>query len=222
MDFPYMLKVFPEIGKYGPVTLLMAVSAMILAIIVAAILSIGQHHKTSRWLVDFYVLIFRGFPTLVIFFVGYYGLPQLLHSRSLVPASIAATICLALKEGAYLVEIFRSGIASVAKSQLETGLALGMSKSLVYRKIIIPQAIRVIIPPAGNTFVGLLKETSLAFSIGVTEIFGAGKLLATENFEYFDVYLVVGIWYVIMIYVYTLLQKQLEKRLARRFGEEVV
>lgn len=221
MDFPYMLKVFPEIGKYVPVTLLMAVSAMILAIIVAAILSIGQHHKTSHWLVDFYVLIFRGFPTLVIFFVGYYGLPQLLHSRSLVPASIAATICLALKEGAYLVEIFRSGIASVAKSQLETGLALGMSKSLVYRKIIIPQAIRVIIPPAGNTFVGLLKETSLAFSIGVTEIFGAGKLLATENFEYFDVYLVVGIWYVIMIYVYTLLQKQLEKRLARRFGEEV-
>ncbi|MFR0515152.1 amino acid ABC transporter permease [Limosilactobacillus mucosae] len=221
MDFPYMLKVFPEIGKYIPVTLLMAVAAMILAIIVAAVLSVGQHHKTSHWLVDFYVLIFRGFPTLVIFFVGYYGLPQLLHSRSLVPASIAATICLALKEGAYLVEIFRSGIASVAKSQLETGLALGMSKSLVYRKIIIPQAIRVIIPPAGNTFVGLLKETSLAFSIGVTEIFGAGKLLATENFEYFDVYLVVGIWYVIMIYVYTLLQKQLEKRMARRFGEEV-
>lgn len=220
MDFSYMLKVFPEIGKYIPVTLLMAVAAMILAIIVAALLSIGQHHKTSRWLVDFYVLIFRGFPTLVIFFVGYYGLPQLLHSRSLVPASIAATICLALKEGAYLVEIFRSGIASVAKSQLETGLALGMSKSLVYRKIIIPQAIRVIIPPAGNTFVGLLKETSLAFSIGVTEIFGAGKLLATENFEYFDVYLVVGIWYVIMIYVYTLLQKLLERRLARRFGEE--
>lgn len=221
MDFSYMLKVFPEIGKYIPVTLLMAVAAMILAIIVAAVLSVGQHHKSSRWLVDFYVLIFRGFPTLVIFFVGYYGLPQLLHSRSLVPASITATICLALKEGAYLVEIFRSGIASVTKSQLETGLALGMSKSLVYRKIIIPQAVRIIIPPAGNTFVGLLKETSLAFSIGVTEIFGAGKLLATENFEYFDVYLVVGIWYVIMIYVYTLLQKQLEKRLARRFGEEV-
>lgn len=220
MDFPYMLKVFPEIGKYVPVTLLMAVAAMVLAILVAAVLSVGQHHKSSRWLVDFYVLIFRGFPTLVIFFVGYYGLPQLLHSRSLVPASIAATVCLALKEGAYLVEIFRSGIASVAKSQLETGLALGMSKSLVYRKIIIPQAIRIIIPPAGNTFVGLLKETSLAFSIGVTEIFGAGKLLATENFEYFDVYLVVGIWYVIMIYAYTLLQKLLEKRLARRFGEE--
>lgn len=220
MDFPYMLKVFPEIGKYVPVTLLMAVAAMMLAIIVAAVLSIGQHHKFSRWLVDLYVLNFRGFPTLVIFFVGYYGLPQLLHSRSLVPASIAATVCLALKEGAYLVEIFRSGIASVAKSQLETGLALGMSKSLVYRKIIIPQAIRIIIPPAGNTFVGLLKETSLAFSIGVTEIFGAGKLLATENFEYFDVYLVVGIWYVIMIYAYTLLQKLLEKRLARRFGEE--
>lgn len=218
MDFPYMLKVFPEIGKYVPVTLLMAVAAMI----VAAVLSVGQHHKSSRWLVDFYVLIFRGFPTLVIFFVGYYCLPQLLHSRSLVPASIAATVCLALKEGAYLVEIFRSGIASVAKSQLETGLALGMSKSLVYRKIIIPQAIRIIIPPAGNTFVGLLKETSLAFSIGVTEIFGAGKLLATENFEYFDVYLVVGIWYVIMIYAYTLLQKLLEKRLARRFGEEAV
>lgn len=220
MDFPYMLKVFPEIGKYVPATLLMAVAAMMLAIIVATVLSIGQHHKSSRWLVDLYVLIFRGFPTLVIFFVGYYGLPQLLHSRSLVPASIAATVCLALKEGAYMVEIFRSGIASVAKSQLETGLALGMSKSLVYRKIIIPQAIRIIIPPAGNTFVGLLKETSLAFSIGVTEIFGAGKLLATENFEYFDVYLVVGIWYVIMIYAYTLLQKLLEKRLARRFGEE--
>lgn len=66
MDFPYMLKVFPEIGKYVPVTLLMAVAAMVLAILVAAVLSVGQHHKSSRWLVDFYVLIFRGFPTLVI------------------------------------------------------------------------------------------------------------------------------------------------------------
>lgn len=67
MDFSYMLKVFPEISKYVPVTLLMAVAAMVLAILVAAVLSVGQHHKSSRWLVDFYVLIFRGFPTLVIF-----------------------------------------------------------------------------------------------------------------------------------------------------------
>ena len=99
MDFPYMLKVFPEIGKYVPVTLLMAVAAMVLAILVAAVLSVGQHHKSSRWLVDFYVLIFRGFPTLVIFFVGYYCLSQLLLIRSFVPASIAASVCLALKKG---------------------------------------------------------------------------------------------------------------------------
>ena len=220
MDFAYMLKVFPQIGRYVPVTLLMAIVAMGLAIVVATVLSIGQRYPVVQRLVAGYLLIFRGFPTLVIFFVGYYGLPQLWHGQSLLPAGAAATVCLALKEGAYLTEIFRAGLASVGRGQLEAGLALGLSKAVVYRRVIIPQAIPIMIPPVGNTFIGLLKETSLAFSIGVTELFGAGKLLATENFAYLEVYLVGGSWYVILIYVYTHLQQWLETRVARRFGKE--
>lgn len=215
MDINYMLKIFPQLAIYLPITIGMAIGAMLLAIVIGAILTAGYNMKILKWIVSFYVLIFRGFPTLVIFFVVYYGIPQVLQTSSIVPAWIAATVCLAFKEGAYLSEIFRSGITSVESGQFEAGISLGLTKWVVYRKIIIPQAVRIIVPPMGNTFIGLLKETSLAFSIGVTELFGAGKLIAAENFQYFEVYIVVGIWYVILIYAYTLLQKIVEKHVNR-------
>ena len=103
-------------------------------------------------------------------------------------------------------------MSSVDGGQVEAGRSLGLSNQKVYRFIVIPQAIRIMIPNIGNTFIGLLKETSLAFSIGVTELFGEGKLIASENFQYFEVYVVVGIWYVILILIYTIFQQFLERR----------
>lgn len=210
-----MLSVVPQIIAYMPVTLLMAVGAMALAIVLGALLTVIYAIPKLNWLARFYLLIFRGFPTLVLLFIAYYGIPQIISFGSDTPAWISATLCLAFKEAAYLEEIFRSGILSVDTGQIEAGRSLGLPNNLVYREIVVPQAMRYIVPPMGNTFIGLLKETSLAFSIGVTEMFGEGKVLASENFQYFDVYIVVGLLYVVMIYVYTLLQTRLEHRINR-------
>ncbi|MFD0897079.1 amino acid ABC transporter permease [Loigolactobacillus binensis] len=215
MNLQYMLSVVPKIAAYLPITVLMAVASMLIAIVLGAILTTLYAFPKSRWFVRFYLLIFRGFPTLVLLFIAYYGLPQVLHTSTDTPAWISATLCLAFKESAYLEEIFRSGILSVDVGQIEAGRSLGLSNTLVYQQIVVPQALRYIVPPLGNTFIGLLKETSLAFSIGVTEMFGEGKVLASENFRYFDVYVVVGILYVVVIYVYTLLQTVFERRLNR-------
>lgn len=211
MNWNEYFQTFLQIGAYVPQTLVMAIIGMALAIIVGIVLLILSKFRASNWFVKLYLLIFRGFPTLVILFVGYFGIPELLHIANHTSALAASIICLALKSAAYLEEIFRSGLAAVSSSQIEAGKSLGMSTYQVYRYIIAPQAIQVMIPNIGNNFISLLKETSLAFSIGATEIFGQGKLIATENFQYFSVYLIVGIWYVILIYIYTLFQQLIER-----------
>ncbi len=212
MNLNYLGELFLQIGRYVPQTVGMALAAMVIAIALGALLTIMYSFKATNWFVRLYLLIFRGFPTLVILFVAYFGIPELLNTGSSVSPLAAAIFCFALKEAAYLEEIFRSGLSSVDGGQVEAGRSLGLSNQKVYRFIVIPQAIRIMIPNIGNTFIGLLKETSLAFSIGVTELFGEGKLIASENFQYFEVYVVVGIWYVILILIYTIFQQFLERR----------
>lgn len=213
MDLKYMIEIIPKIVVYMPVTIIMAIVAMLLALLIGAFLTYLYNQKALKWLVDFYLLIFRGFPTIVILFVIYFGLPQILGFGSHWSATVVATICLGLKQSAYSVEVFRSAIDAVPKGQLEAGLAIGLKTSQVYRRIIIPQAIKTMLPSLGNNFTALLKETSLAFSIGVTEMFGQGKIIASTNFRYFEVYFVVGVLYVLIIYVYSIFQEYIEEKL---------
>lgn len=215
MNWKNIWNLFVQIGAYVPQTIVMAIAGMALAIILGIVLTVLFAHRSSRWFVKFYLLIFRGFPTLVILFVAYFGIPEILHSSAKVTPLAASILCFAFKGAAYLEEIFRSGISAIPVGQVESGRSLGMSNFQVYRYIIVPQAIRVMLPAVGNTFIGLLKETSLAFSIGATELFGQGKMIATENFQYFSVYVIVGIWYVILIYVYGIFQRLLEKHYSR-------
>ncbi|MGT2930339.1 amino acid ABC transporter permease [Streptococcus dentasini] len=215
MDLRYMFEILPRIAAYLPVTILMAIISMLLALILGAGLTYLYQNKLFRWLVELYLLIFRGFPTIVILFVIYFGLPQLLGVGSRWSANLVATLALGLKQAAYSIEVFRSSINAVDIGQLEAGLAIGLSPFQTYRRIIIPQAVRTMIPPLGNNFVSLLKETSLAFSIGVTEIFGEGKMIASQNFRYFEIYFLVGVLYVLIIFVYSLFQEYLEQRFSQ-------
>lgn len=212
MDLKYMLEITPRILAYMPITVLMAVFAMILALLIGAGLTILYNQKAFKWLIELYLLIFRGFPTIVILFVIYFGLPQILGFGNNWSSTFVATICLALKQAAYSIEVFRSAIDAISSGQLEAGLSIGLKNSQVYQRIIIPQAIKTMIPSLGNNFTALLKETSLAFSIGVTEMFGQGKIIASTNFRYFEVYFVVGVLYVLIIYVYSIIQEFIEDR----------
>ncbi|HEM3621164.1 TPA: amino acid ABC transporter permease [Streptococcus suis] len=213
MDISYMIEILPRIVVYLPVTIIMAVSSMIIALLLGVVLTYLYNQKWSKWFIELYLLVFRGFPTIVILFVIYFGIPQVIGFGSGWSAMLVSVFALGLKQAAYSLEIFRSGIVSIDKGQLEAGVSIGLSPFQVYRRIIFPQALRIIIPPLGNNFIGLLKETSLAFSIGVTEIFGEGKMIASQNFRYFEVYFLVGVLYVLVIYVYSILQEFLEEKL---------
>lgn len=122
-----------------------------------------------------------------------------------------------LKNAAYLAEIFRAALNSVDDGQLEACLSVGMTKFQAYRRIILPQAIRNAIPATGNTFIGLLKETSLAFTLGVMEMFAQGKMYASGNLKYFETYLAVAIVYWVLTIIYSILQDLFERAMSKPY-----
>ncbi|WP_281165779.1 amino acid ABC transporter permease [Liquorilactobacillus sicerae] len=218
-NWQYFIKVFAQLPAYIPVTLIMAIFAMILAIIIGILITVLQlsHIWILRKFAQLYISLFRGMPTLVQLFIIYYGLPQFFPSLRGVPAIIAAIVGLGFKESSYLAEIFRAGFNSVDEGQIEAGKSLNIPNLTLFWHIVLPQAALNALPATGNTFVSLLKETSLAFTLGLTELFGEGKMLAGESFNYFETYLAVGILYWILIIIYTWLQSLLEKSLLKPY-----
>jgi amine acid ABC transporter, permease protein, 3-TM region, His/Glu/Gln/Arg/opine family len=214
-DLAYFLGLFPQLIQYVPLTLAMAVFAMILAIIIGG--GVTGFYLSSikylQWFARLYISLFRGIPTLVLLFILYYGLPEIFPNLKGIPALLVAIAGLGLKESAYLVEVFRAGIASVDPGQVEAGESLNIKYSKLFLHIILPQAALNALPATGNTFVSLLKETSLAFVLGVTELFADGKLLASASLKFFEVYVAVGLIYWAMIIAYTWLQHFFEELL---------
>lgn len=214
-----MISAFPTLIQALPITLFMAIAAMIFAIIGGLILALITKNKIPvlHQLSKLYISFFRGVPTLVQLFLIYYGLPQLFPEMSKMTALTAAIIGLSLKNAAYLAEIFRAALNSVDDGQLEACLSVGMTKFQAYRRIILPQAIRNAIPATGNTFIGLLKETSLAFTLGVMEMFAQGKMYASGNLKYFETYLAVAIVYWVLTMIYSILQDLFERAMSKPY-----
>lgn len=219
IDWEFMISAFPTLIQALPITLFMAIAAMIFAIIGGLILALITKNKIPvlHQLSKLYISFFRGVPTLVQLFLIYYGLPQLFPEMSKMTALTAAIIGLSLKNAAYLAEIFRAALNSVDDGQLEACLSVGMTKFQAYRRIILPQAIRNAIPATGNTFIGLLKETSLAFTLGVMEMFAQGKMYASGNLKYFETYLAVAIVYWVLTMIYSMLQDLFEHAMSKPY-----
>ncbi|MFM1652127.1 amino acid ABC transporter permease [Brevibacillus sp. B_LB10_24] len=218
-DGQYMLEVFPTLLKYLPLTLVMAVVSMVFAILIGLFMAVMTKNRIPviYQLATVYISFFRGTPTLVQLFLIYYGLPQLFPSFSVLNALSAAIIGLSLKNSAYLAEIFRAALNSVDEGQLEACLSVGMTRIQAYRRIILPQATRNAIPATGNTFIGLLKETSLAFTLGVAELFAQGKMMASASLKFFETYLAVAIVYWFVTIVYSFLQQFVENKLSKPY-----
>ena len=177
-----------------------------------------------------YVALFRGVPTLVQLLFWYnlsalfptLGLalpfgPTLfaIDANRLVTPLVAANLGLGLCEGAYMAEIVRSGILSVDSGQREAALACGMTRAQAMWRIVLPQALRVIVPPTGNEIIGMMKYTSLASVISVTELLTSAQLIFTRTFETIPLLIVVSIWYVALTTAMTGAQRVLERRLGR-------
>jgi L-cystine transport system permease protein len=206
VNLPFLLK-----GAYY--TLLITIISMFFGSIIAVIVAVARlkGNKFIRWMARAYVSIIRGTPTLVQIIIVYYGLAD--YGFNLQPLT-AAYIALSISIGAYLSETLRGAIQSIPKGQYEAAYASGMSPYQTMRRIIFPQAIRVAIPPAGNTFIGMLKETSLVSVITVTELLRSAQLLIAQYYVYMPFYLSIALMYWIMSTGFSFVLERIEKRLS--------
>jgi polar amino acid transport system permease protein len=172
--------------------------------------------RPLRWASAVYVWIFRGTPLLVQIFYIYFAFswPTLnLGFWTITDAAIAGIVALSINEGAYMREIIRAGIDSIDKGQMEAAKSVGMTYGKAMRRIVLPQAARVIVPPLGNEFNNMMKTTSLLFTIGVYELFADAEQGYSRTFIA-DYFIAVAIWYLLLTTVWAVVQAWLERRLA--------
>src|SRR3954462_3385418 len=186
------------------------------AIVIGFFTALGAF-STRRWVRSSswtYNWLFRATPTLLQLFIIWYALPQLWSgfAQSWFTPFMAAWIALSLNEGAYMSEIIRAGLMSVDPGQELAGRALGMSRRRILRRVIVPQAGRIVIPPTGNEFITLLKLTSLAFVISFPEIFTAARELTSVKFQYTEPLLAALVYYLAIVSVLMVWQSHLERR----------
>jgi polar amino acid transport system permease protein len=173
--------------------------------------------RVLRGIAQFYCWIFRGTPLLVQLLVIYTGLPLLGLRFSVWEAALLG---LSLNEAAYLAEILRAGILSVPKGQREAALALGLHRRQVFRLVTWPQALRLVIPPLGNSVNGLLKTTSVASVISVDELLRRTQILIQERFLVLELFAVAALYYLVLTTLWEVVQRRLERRYGRGYGQE--
>lgn len=193
-----------------PLTALSFTFALIIAVIVALIQFANAPVLTQ--LARFYIWIIRGTPLLVQLFIVFYGLP---HVGILIDPFVAAVVVFSINEGAYCSETMRAALESVPKGQLEAGLCAGMSWGQTIRRIVLPQAFRTAFPTLGNSLISMVKDTSLAANITVTEMFMTTQRIVARTYEPLLLYVEVGLIYLIFCTVLTKLQTSGEKRLQK-------
>ena len=198
-----------------PLTLITFVGGIILGFIIALIRLYGP--KPLIALVRFYVWLIRGTPLLVQLFMIFYGLPSV---GIVLDAFPAAVIGFTLNVGAYTSEVIRATLASVPKGQWEASYSIGMNWTQAMRRIVLPQAARIAVPPLSNSFISLVKDTSLAAALTVPELFQAAQRIAAVTYEPLILYTETAIIYLLFSSVLSSLQEKLEIRLARHTGVE--
>ena len=160
---------------------------------------------------NFYTSLFRGVPLLMQIYLIYLGLPQLGIVVDAVPAGVAA---LSLCYGAYMTEIFRAGIESVPRGQWEAARALGLSRGDTLTRVILPQAMRMIIPPTGNQFIAMLKDSALVSVVGVWELMYLARTQGQSEFRHIEMMLTASLIY----WAFSMLLELVQSRIERRFG----
>lgn len=176
--------------------------------IVFALMKISKS-KILQMIANLYITIIRGTPLIVQIMFLYYGITSIVVLSNF----WAGAIALGIHNGAYIAEIFRGAIQGIDRGQREASLALGMNRSQAMRRIIFPQALRRAIPPLGNQFIITLKDSSLVYLIGVSELFSVANREAAASFLPLETFLVVGMYYLVLVLIFTWLLKLYENKL---------
>jgi polar amino acid transport system permease protein len=195
-------------------TFQVTVLSIIFATMVGLLTGVGRISRITviNRIATIYVEVIRGIPLLVQLFYIYYALGKIVQVPRITAAVVAMTVCY----GAYMGEIFRAGIQAVPRGQMEAALALGLTRAQALRRIILPQTIRIVLPPIGNEFIALLKDSSLVSILAVSDLLRRGREYASRTFFYFESYTVVALIYLVMTLFFSRLVAIMEERLARR------
>lgn len=197
----------------------MALIGLVLSLILAIFLAVIRTFKIPvlNQISILFISFFRGTPLLVQLFLLYYGLPRIFPILASIDAFTASVIGLTLHFAAYKAESIRAAILSVDRSQMEASLSIGMTNVQAMRRIILPQAARIATPSLMNYFIDMIKSTSLAFTLGVTEIMAKTQMEASSSFYFFESYLAVALIYWAIVLIFTQLQTYLESYLNRAY-----
>ena len=220
LDVEYMWELVPVLLGYVPLTLFMALIGMFFALILASVMAVERVFRVPVLdvFVRLFISFFRGTPLLVQLFLFYYGLPQVLAFLTTINGVTATIMGLTLHFSAYMAESIRAAILGVDRSQWEAAQAVGMTQTQMMGHIILPQAARVAALTLVNYFIDMIKGTSLAFTLGVTELMGATQKEAAGSFLYFEAFLVVAAIYWIMVEALSFAQRHLETYLNKAYA----
>jgi polar amino acid transport system permease protein len=209
----------PVILEGARTTIIVAILAQALGVALGVASALMRMSKNPLLNIpaNFYVWFFRGTPLLVQLLFWFNGVPQLFNNpdvtHQLTPFRVAV-FGLAMNEGAYMTEIVRAGIESVEAGQMEAAKSLGMTYGMAMRRIVLPQALRVVLPPTGNEFISMLKNSSLCLAISLVELLNSARSIYVTNLKVLELLAVASIWYLGMTTVFSILQAELEARLA--------
>lgn len=203
------------ISEGVPQTLWISAVSIIFASLLALLSALGRLSGVPPLvaLSSFYVSLIRGTPLYLQIFFFFLALPQI---GIKLPPAVAGVLALSLNYGAYMSEIFRAGISSVSRGQREAATALGMTNGQMMRRIVLPQALRLVVPPTGNEFIAMLKDSALVSATGfVQEIMWRAQKVGRANFRGLEALLVAALWYWLMTIIFSFIQANIEKRMSR-------
>ncbi|MHB8508306.1 MAG: amino acid ABC transporter permease [Candidatus Dormibacteria bacterium] len=228
-DFPFFKSILFGTDFVQPALLVLGLTlfSQTAGIIIGFPLALGRISRNPlvRAPANFYLFIFRGTPLLLQILFVYDGLAEVFGPDNPIfkplthDAVIAGAVTLALNEGAYMAEIIRSGLQAVDPGQLDAARALGMRRGQYMRRIVIPQALRVIVPPTTNEYINMSKNTSLLVVISVNELLNQASRFYSANFRYFESLAVAAIWYLAITTILTRVQAYVESRFGERNDE---
>lgn len=201
---------FQAMGSTLELTLLSLIFATIIGLIFG-LFNVSKS-RVLHVIANIYITVIRGVPLIVLGFFIYFGVPMAL-GITLEPL-VAGVITLSLNAGAYMAEIVRGGVQSVDKGQMEAARSLGLSYATAMRKVVLPQAIRTMIPSIINQYIITLKDTSILSAIGFPELVKRGQIIIARTFDPFSTWAIVGVMYLIVITILSIIAKRVERRIS--------
>ena len=211
LDFSIILNYIPDFFQALLVTLQVTFAALLMGLLFSIPLSLCKisNIRPLQWIASFYTSVFRGVPLMVQVFMMYFGIPLVLPVRF--SAFQAGSLVFAMNSAAYISESMRGGIAAIDRGQYEAAMALGVHYPSMMKDIILPQAIKSVLPSLVNEFISLLKNTTLIASIGLVDILRVGQLIQSRTYRAFEPFFAISVFYYVLVMALSFMGKLLER-----------